>query len=56
MRVVLRPLICFGTALAWGVFGIAHTKLTNNGIWFIEERTDETQPSGLVRAPGHHIF
>jgi hypothetical protein len=42
MRVVLRSLICCGTALAWSVFGVVHAKLTNNGIWFIEERTDET--------------
>jgi len=34
-RVVLRPLICFGAALALGVFGFAYAKLTDNGIWLI---------------------
>ena len=35
LRVLLRPLICFGSVLLLGVFGFAYAKLTNNGIWFI---------------------
>ena len=35
LRMLFRPLTCFGLALLLGAFGFAYAKLANNGIWLI---------------------
>jgi uncharacterized membrane protein (UPF0136 family) len=35
LRVLFRPLVCFGSVLLLGVLGFAYAKLTNNGIGLI---------------------